>query len=69
MNEEMKLKKAINILMERTLGYLEIGMYIEPDNYCIKFLDHNKQVVDWFCISEKEYNLLREVFYNEWFRF
>lgn len=65
MIKKKELIEAINILMERTLGYLQIGMYIEPDNYCIKFLDNNKQVVDWFCISEREYNLLREVFYNE----
>lgn len=62
MIKKKELIEAIDILMERTLGYLQIGMFIEPDNYCIKFLDNNKQVVDWFSISESEFELLYKIF-------
>lgn len=62
MVKKKELIEAINILMERTLGDLQIGMYIDFDNYCIKFLDADKNVIKWFEISESEFELLYKVF-------
>lgn len=48
-------------LLESCNKHIRVGMYIEPDNYCIKIKDKNDNVIDWMSLTKEEYDALKEI--------
>lgn len=57
-----ELKEAIKLFIKLIGGTVQIGTYIDFDNYVVKFLDYEGNVVKFIPIEEKEYNLLKTLY-------
>ena len=62
--EKMGLAQTMKNFLNRIKQQVNVGTYIDGDNYCIKFYEswRKEKVVEWIGITEEEFHQFREMF-------
>lgn len=62
--EKIGLAQTMKNFLNRIKQQVDVGTYIDFDNYCIRFYEswRKEKVVDWLGITEEEFHQFREMF-------
>lgn len=64
LTEKMGLAQTMKKFLNRIKQQVDVGTYIDGDNYCIRFYEswRKENVVDWIGITEEEFHQFKEMF-------
>lgn len=64
LTEKMGLAQTMKNFLNRIKQQVDVGTYIDGDNYCIRFYEswRKEKVIDWIGITEEEFHQFRELF-------
>lgn len=64
LSEKMGLAQTMKNFLNRIKQQVDVGTYIDGDNYCIRFYEswRKEKVTDWIGITEEEFHQFREMF-------
>ena len=62
--EKMGLAQTMKNFLNRIKQQVDVGTYIDGDNYCIRFYEswRKEEVVEWIGITEEEFHQFKEMF-------
>lgn len=62
--EEIGLAQSMKNFLNRIKHQVDVGTYIDGDNYCIRFYEswRKEKVVEWIGITEEEFHQFRKMF-------
>lgn len=62
--EKIGLAQSMKSFLNRIKRQVDVGTYIDGDNYCIRFYDswRKEKVVEWIGITEQEFHQFRKMF-------
>ena len=62
--EKVGLAQTMKDFLNRIKRQVDVGTYIDGDNYCIRFYEswRKEKVVEWIGITEEEFHRFRKMF-------